>query len=121
MIETMEDAGGAGLAAPQVHVPLRLVMFFVPEGRDRERPDAIPLTVLANPEIEPLGATMENDWEACLSVPGLTGRVPRHGRIRYRGTTSEGEAVERVADGFHARVVQHERSEEHTSELQSLM
>src|SRR3546814_12389506 len=89
MIETMEDAGGAGLAAPQVHVPLRLVMFFVPEGRDRERPDAIPLTVLANPEIEPLGATMENDWEACLSVPGLTGRVPRHGRIRYRGTTSE--------------------------------
>src|SRR3546814_9042744 len=92
-------------------------MFFVPEGRDRERPDAIPLTVLANPEIEPLGAAMENDWEACLSVPGLTGRVPRHGRIRYRGTTSEGEAVERVADGFHARV----RSEEHTSELQSLM
>src|SRR3546814_14712385 len=64
MIETMEDAGGAGLAAPQVHVPLRLVMFFVPEGRDRERPDAIPLTVLANPEIEPLGATMENDWES---------------------------------------------------------
>lgn len=108
MIETMEDAGGAGLAAPQVHVPLRLVMFFVPEGRDRERPDAIPLTVLANPEIEPLGAAMENDWEACLSVPGLTGRVPRHRRIRYRGTTPEGEVVERVADGFHARVVQHE-------------
>ena len=109
MLETLADVGGIGLAAPQVHVPQRVVLFEVPAERaDREGGEAIPLTVLVNPEIEPLGPETALGWEACLSVPGLTGAVPRHTRIRYRGATLAGEWVERVAEGFHARVVQHE-------------
>ncbi|WP_119460302.1 peptide deformylase [Rhodospirillaceae bacterium SYSU D60014] len=109
MLETLADVGGIGLAAPQVHVPQRVVLFEVPAGRaDREGGDAVPLTVLVNPEIEPLGPETALGWEACLSVPGLTGAVPRHTRIRYRGTTPAGESIERVAEGFHARVLQHE-------------
>lgn len=117
MTETMGDAGGVGLAAPQVHVPLRLVMFFVPAARaahpgaaaSADAGDgAVPLTVLANPVIEPLGEEMDEAWEACLSVPGLTGLVPRFRRIRYRGVDPSGAVVERIAEGFHARVVQHE-------------
>jgi peptide deformylase len=110
MLETMEDADGAGLAAPQVHVPLRLVIFHVPPDRveddGEERP--VPLTVLINPVIEPLTEEKELGWEGCLSVPGLIGAVPRFTRIRYRGLTPDGGAVDRTADGFHARVVQHE-------------
>jgi len=110
MIDTLRDANGAGLAAPQVHVPLRLVMFLVPAHRaeaDRlPRPDG--LTVLCNPVIEPLDPALETGWEGCLSVPGMMGSVPRHVRIRYHGVTPEGVAVTREADGFHARVVQHE-------------
>ncbi|MDZ4735210.1 MAG: peptide deformylase [Rhodospirillaceae bacterium] len=115
MLDTMRDEGGVGLAATQVHVPLRLVMFHVPAGRaEQDGPDAggvpqsVPLTVLINPEIEPLGDEKELGWEACLSVPGLTGVVPRWRRIRYRGVTPTGETIEREAEGFHARVVQHE-------------
>ncbi len=109
MIETMEDAHGAGLAAPQVHVPLRVVVFHVPEARARrEGEEPVPLTVLVNPEIQPVGAEMADGWEACLSVPGLAGLVPRVTHIRYRGLTPEGEPIEREARGFHARVVQHE-------------
>jgi peptide deformylase len=109
MIETMEDAHGAGLAAPQVHVPLRLVVFRVPEERvRREGEDPVALTMLINPEIVPLSDEKGDGWEACLSVPGLAGVVPRFTRIRYSGFTPEGARIERVAQGFHARVVQHE-------------
>ena len=115
MVETMADAEGIGLAAPQVHVPRRIVVFFVPKARARN-PDApegnadgpVPLTVLVNPVIEPLSDETEVGWEGCLSVPGLTGAVPRFKRIRYRGSTPAGGIVERVCEGFHARVVQHE-------------
>lgn len=106
MIETMADAGGAGLAAPQVHVPLRLVIFHAPAVRTEG--EAVPLTVVINPVVEPLGEDMQVGHEGCLSVPGLTGAVPRHRRVRYRGLDRDGAPFERVAEGFHARVVQHE-------------
>jgi peptide deformylase len=110
MLETMEDADGAGLAAPQVHVPLRLVMFHVPSDRAEQEGEEgpVPLTVLINPVIEPLTEEMELGWEGCLSVPGLIGAVPRVTRIRYRGVTPDGGTIDRIAEGFHARVVQHE-------------
>jgi peptide deformylase len=110
MLETMEDADGAGLAAPQVHVPLRLVIFHVPPERaeDEGGEKPVPLTVLMNPVIEPLTDEMEMGWEGCLSVPGLIGSVPRFTRIRYRGIGMDGQPIDRVAEGFHARVVQHE-------------
>ncbi|MDY0884150.1 peptide deformylase [Dongia soli] len=112
MLETLVDIGGAGLAAPQVHVPLRLVMFHVPEARagkeDGPGAAAVPFTVLINPEIEVLGEEMAAGLEACLSVPGLAGMVPRHTHIRYRGLDGTGQPIEREARGFHARVVQHE-------------
>ena len=115
MVETMIDANGAGLAAPQVHVPLRIVVFQAPEGRtdpglsEAERFDhTAPLTVLINPEIQVLGTGLEGGWEGCLSVPGLRGWVERADHIRYRGLGINGEIIERAARGFHARVVQHE-------------
>lgn len=111
MIETMADANGAGLAAPQVHVPLRVVIFQVPAERlqrEGEAAEGIPLTVLINPEIEILGEGMAEGIEACLSVPGLAGLVRRHDHIRYRGRQPDGSLLEREARGFHARVVQHE-------------
>ena len=108
MIETLRDAGGLGLAAPQVHVPLRLVIFHVPGDRAGPGESALSLTILMNPLIEPLGPEQNSDWEGCLSVPGLRGQVPRFDRIRYRGLDGEGKAVDREASGLHARVVQHE-------------
>jgi peptide deformylase len=110
MLDTLEDAGGVGLAAPQVHVPLRLIVFFVPATRasGQEGDAAVPLTVLVNPEIEPLGEEKAVAYEACLSVPDLTGPVPRYRHIRYRGWSPTGERIEREARDFHARVVQHE-------------
>jgi peptide deformylase len=110
MIETLEDIGGAGLAAPQVHVSQRVVIFKVPAERTTGRQYDLPqdLTILVNPVIEALPGPVELGWEGCLSIPGLRGAVPRHSRIRYRGTTPEGEMVEREVEGFHARVVQHE-------------
>jgi len=115
MIETMIDANGAGLAAPQVHVPLRVVVFQAPEGRtdpglsDEERFDhTAPLTVLINPEIDVLSPATEGGWEGCLSVPGLRGWVERPAHIRYRGLGLDGKMIARTARGFHARVVQHE-------------
>jgi peptide deformylase len=115
MIETMIDANGAGLAAPQVHVPLRVVVFQAPENRadpglsQAERYDhTAPLTVLINPEIEIVGTGLEGGWEGCLSVPGLRGYVERPAHILYRGFDREGQVIERTAKGFHARVVQHE-------------
>ncbi len=108
MMETMAAADGAGLAAPQIGVDLQLVVF----GFDHNvrYPDApvVPLTVLVNPVVTPLGQAMEDGWEGCLSVPGLRGVVPRYARIRYTGVDERGRAIEREAEGFHARVVQHE-------------
>jgi peptide deformylase len=115
MIETMIDANGAGLAAPQVHVPLRVVVFQAPDERsdpglsEAERFDhTAPLTVLINPEIEVVGSEIEGGWEGCLSVPGLRGFVERAFHIRYRGFDLDGGEIARSAKGFHARVVQHE-------------
>lgn len=108
MLETMEDADGAGLAAPQVHVPLRVVIFHVPAGRDEENPQSVPLSVLINPVVEPLTDEVKTDWEGCLSVPGMMGAVPRFTKVRYRAVSLEGEPIDRVAEGFHARVAQHE-------------
>jgi peptide deformylase len=110
MTETLADIGGAGLAAPQVHVPLRVVIFCVPAERISGRPDdcAQELTAIINPVIEPLGDEKELGWEGCLSVPGLKGAVPRFARIRYRGVAPDGTSIDRSVEGFHARVVQHE-------------
>lgn len=110
MVETLDDIGGAGLAAPQVHVGKRLVIFRVPADRTSGRADdeAQPLLTLVNPVIEPVGTDLELGWEGCLSVPGLRGAVPRHARIRYRGVTPDGETIDRTVEGLHARVVQHE-------------
>jgi peptide deformylase len=112
MVDTLEDIGGAGLAAPQVHVPLRVVIFHVPAARlaaeEGGGAPAIPLTALINPEITPLGAETVDGIEACLSVPGLAGMVPRYRHIRYKALKPDGTVVEREASGFHARVVQHE-------------
>ena len=109
MFETMRAVNGAGLAAPQIAVDLQLVIFGTDAVNPRY-PDAplIPSTVLLNPVITPLGSEEEVGWEGCLSVPGLRGMVPRWSRIRYTGFDPFGEPIEREADGFHARVVQHE-------------
>jgi peptide deformylase len=108
----MEHANGAGLAAPQIGVPLRVVIFGYadPSMRNPRYPDAdpVPETILINPVLEPLTTAMEEGWEGCLSVPGLRGVVPRVRKLRYRGFGLDGEPIERVAEGFHARVVQHE-------------
>jgi peptide deformylase len=108
MFDTMEAANGAGLAAPQIGENLQLVIFgFTNNVRYPDAPP-VPRTVLINPVIEALGGEEEEGWEGCLSVPGLRGVVPRFARIRYRGVDPLGQPIEREADGFHARVVQHE-------------
>jgi peptide deformylase len=108
MFDTMEAARGAGLAAPQIGGDLQLVIFgFNLNERYPEAPP-VPRTVLVNPQITPLGDEWVEGWEGCLSVPGLRGLGPRHARIRYRGFDVLGQPIEREADGFHARVVQHE-------------
>ena len=110
MMETMEDSSGAGLAAPQVHVPLRLFVFRVLPGRT-DGPDetAIGNTVLINPVVELLGEEPELlRWEGCLSIPGMRGAVPRHARVRYTGVDCEGQVIQADIGGFHANVVQHE-------------
>ncbi len=108
MQDTMAALNGAGLAAPQIGVPLRVVIFGV--ERNARYPDAeeVPFTVLCNPQLTPLGAEMEEGWEGCLSVPGMRGLVPRHLRLRYGGFDQHGARIEREAGDFHARVVQHE-------------
>ena len=109
MIETMTAANGAGLAAPQIGVDLQLVIFGTGAANPRY-PEApvVPRTVLLNPVITPLGDEEEEGWEGCLSVPGLRGIVPRWQRIRYQGFDLAGNPIDREAEGFHARVVQHE-------------
>ncbi len=110
MLETMEDASAAGLAAPQVHVPLRLFVFRVGEGRTSGDADDRPVdkTVVINPEIAAVDDDVRLHWEGCLSIPGLRAAVPRHWRIRYHGVDIEGAAVGGEVTGFHAGVVQHE-------------
>ena len=116
LLDTMRWANGAGLAAPQIGVDLQLVIFGTGE-RNLRYPQAPPLpqTVLINPLIEPLGPSEQaaalievDDWEGCLSVPGLRGLVPRYSRVRYTGFDQYGDRLERTVEGFHARVVQHE-------------
>jgi peptide deformylase len=108
LFDTMVHAHGAGLAAPQIGVDLQVVIFgFEHNARYPDAPP-VPRTVLVNPVIEPLGTAEEEGWEGCLSVPGLRGVVPRWQRIRYRGFDTAGQPIEREAEGFHARVVQHE-------------
>ena len=109
MEDTMKAANGAGLAAPQIGVDLQLVIFGTDEPNPRY-PDAppVPRTVLLNPVITPLGSEEEEGWEGCLSVPGLRAVVPRFRRIRYTGFDAQGQRIDREAEGFHARVVQHE-------------
>ena len=126
MVDTLADAGGIGLAAPQVHVPKRVVIFSISESRARdeaekeggeeeekddeedEKGEAVPLTVLINPEIEALGEDMATGVEGCLSLPDMIGMVPRYRHIRYKALAPDGSDFEREASGFHARVVQHE-------------
>ena len=108
MFDTMEAANGAGLAAPQIGVDLQVVIFGFSHSERYPEAPPVPRTVLCNPVIEPLSGTIEEGWEGCLSVPGLRGVVPRLARIRYRGFDPTGAPIEREAEGFHARVVQHE-------------
>lgn len=108
MFETMDDARGVGLAAPQIAVDLQLIVFgFDSNPRYPDAPP-VPRTALANVVIEPLSDELEDGWEGCLSIPGLRALIPRWRRIRYRGVLPDGGALEREAEGFHARVVQHE-------------
>ncbi len=109
LLDTMQAANGAGIAAPQIGVDRRVVIFGG-GGRNPRYPDApeIAFTVLCNPWLEPLGDERVAGWEGCLSVPGLRGEVPRFARLRYGGRDAQGVPFERVVDGFHARVVQHE-------------
>ena len=108
LFDTMAAANGAGLAAPQIGVDLAVVIFGF--DRNERYPDApaVPRTVLLNPQVEPRGPEEEEDWEGCLSVPGMRGVVPRWTRIRYHGFDQHGGVIDREAEGFHARVVQHE-------------
>ena len=110
MMETMEDAPGVGLAAPQVHVPLRVFVFRIPGERGGADPDDVPVgnSVLINPELELLSDDRVLSWEGCLSIPGLRAAVPRSPRVRYRGVDCDGNVVAREVSGFHACVVQHE-------------
>ncbi len=108
MLDTMRALNGAGIAAPQIGVSLRIVLFEV--ARNPRYPDAepVPRTFLVNPVLEPLGEEREDGWEGCLSVPGLRGLVPRYRHLRYRGYDLHGLPIDRTVSGFHARVVQHE-------------
>ncbi len=108
LMDTMHAEEGAGLAAPQIGIGLRIVVFGFDENPRYPQAESIPKTILVNPAIEILSEHKEEDWEGCLSVPGLRGIVPRFTRIRYSGFDHKGGRLEREADGFHARVVQHE-------------
>jgi len=108
LLDTMKDANGAGLAAPQIGVSLQIVVFGFEKNVRYPNEDPIPQTILINPVITPLSPDQENGWEGCLSVPGLRGLVPRFQHIRYQGLDNHGHIVDRTVSGFHARVVQHE-------------
>lgn len=108
MDDTMRSLNGAGLAAPQIGVGLRVVIFEVSSNPRYPQVEPVPYTVLVNPQLTPLGEEMDEGWEGCLSVPGLRGLVPRYRRLRYRGHDARGRPIDRTVEGFHARVVQHE-------------
>ncbi|ABR89905.1 N-formylmethionyl-tRNA deformylase [Janthinobacterium sp. Marseille] len=108
MFDTMHAANGAGLAAPQIGVNLRLVIYGFKQNTRYPDAPPVPETVLINPKLRPLSAEMEDGWEGCLSVPGLRGVVPRFSALHYDGFDQYGNVISRDADGFHARVVQHE-------------
>jgi len=108
MDDTMRARNGAGIAAPQIGVSLRVVIFEVTHNPRYPQAEPVPYTVLINPVLEPLGTEREEAWEGCLSVPGMRGVVARHSRLRYRGFDVEGNVIDREVTGFHARVVQHE-------------
>jgi peptide deformylase len=108
MRDTMAHLNGAGLAAPQIGIPLRVVIFGVKSNPRYPDAEEVPDTVLINPVLTPIDGEIEDGWEGCLSVPGMRGLVPRYRRLRYRGFDESGNTIDRVAEGFHARVVQHE-------------
>ncbi len=108
MFDTMAALNGAGLAAPQIGVSMRVVIFGFETNPRYPDAEPVPQTVLINPVIEVIGEETEEDWEGCLSVPGLRGLVTRFANIRYRGHNQQGEPIDRTVSGFHARVVQHE-------------
>lgn len=108
MLDTMQALDGAGLAAPQIGIPLRVVIFEVSANPRYPDVESVPRTVLINPVIMPLDDELESGWEGCLSVPGMRGLVPRYANLRYNGFDETGQPIEREVSGFHARVVQHE-------------
>jgi len=108
MQDTMAALNGAGLAAPQIGVSLQVVIFGVEHSQRYPDAESVPFTVLLNPVLTPLTEQMEEDWEGCLSIPGMRGLVPRYTRLRYQGIDAYGAPVDRTVTGFHARVVQHE-------------
>ena len=108
MRDTMASLNGAGLAAPQIGVSQQVVIFGVSSNPRYPQAEEVPYTVLINPQLEPIGAHTEDGWEACLSVPGMRGLVPRYKQLRYRGLDQFGQPLERTVTDFHARVVQHE-------------
>lgn len=108
MQDTMAALNGAGLAAPQIGVSLQVVIFGVAHSPRYPDAESVPFTVLINPVLTPLSEEMEEDWEGCLSIPGMRGLVPRYTHLRYQGMDATGAPVDRTVTGFHARVVQHE-------------
>lgn len=108
MRDTMRAANGVGLAAPQIGVNLRVVIFAVQSNPRYPEAENVPETVLINPVLMPLSDALQEDWEGCLSLPGLRGKVPRHSHLRYQGRDEYGALIDRTVSGFHARVVQHE-------------
>lgn len=108
MLETMHSLAGAGLAAPQIGVNQRVVIFGIEKNERYPDAEEVPFTILINPVIEPLSIEMEEGWEGCLSLPGMRGIVPRYKSIRYQGFDEKGQRFQREVTGFHARVVQHE-------------
>lgn len=108
MFDTMDAAGGVGLAAPQIGVGLQVVIFGFEQNERYPDAESVPQTILINPLITPLSNDEALDWEGCLSLPGMRGEVPRFTQIRYRGFDPDGRVIDRTVEGFHARVVQHE-------------
>jgi len=108
MRDTMHELDGVGLAAPQIGVSLRVVIFEVNANPRYPDAESVPQTVLINPVLTPLSDAMDEDWEGCLSVPGMRGLVPRYTRLRYQGYDEKGGVIDRTVSGFHARVAQHE-------------
>ena len=108
MFDTMVALNGAGLAAPQIGVSQRVVIFEVQSNPRYPEAEAVPRTILINPVLEPIGGEMDDGWEGCLSVPGLRGLVSRYKKLRYTGSDEDGQPIDRTVSDFHARVVQHE-------------